>query len=226
MLAVAVLVCAYFLSKDAKRFGFDPDVILDLFFWLVVSGIIGARLFFIVANITFFIDHPSEAIMIQNGGLSWQGGLILAIAVFFLFAKKKGLKPGRTLDLIAPYVALGQSIGRIGCFLNGCCFGKPVSWGIYFPVHLDHLHPTQLYMSASMLLLFFILKQVQKRSQYEGQTFISYLIYASLIRFFIEFFRADHTTFYGLSPYQQICILLTLGALYAGTRIRNRSRRS
>jgi len=110
-------------------------------------------------------------------------------------------------DLLAPYLALGQAIGRIGCFLNGCCYGRSVIWGIYFPVHHARLHPTQLYEATILLGAFFILRSLKRTLLYQGQIFSVYLILAGLIRFFTEFLRADHVEFFsGLSIFQIVCI--------------------
>ncbi|VAW49620.1 Prolipoprotein diacylglyceryl transferase [hydrothermal vent metagenome] len=207
MLAIAVVVCSFFLARDAKALSIKSEVIFDLVFCLVVSGVLGARLFFILLNLSFFINNPSEIIMIQNGGLAWQGGLIGAGLIGSFYVKKKGLPVLKMLDLCAPYIALGQAIGRIGCFLNGCCFGKQVPWGMYFPVHDANLHPTQLYLTGGFSVIFIILKLYQKKSMISGQVFVLYLVLAPMWRFIIEFFRADHTqTFLGLSVFQFMCL--------------------
>ncbi|HBR14587.1 MAG TPA: prolipoprotein diacylglyceryl transferase [Candidatus Omnitrophica bacterium] len=215
MLAVAVIVCAFFLSRDARSLNIQPEEIFDLVFWVVLGGISGARLFFIFLHLDFFLQKPSEVIMLQNGGLCWQGGLILGSAVGAWYIHKKKWSFGKLIDLIAPYIALGESIGRIGCFLNGCCYGKEMAWGIYFPVHGATLLPTQLYTSAGLLILFFLLKRYQSSSTVPGQVFIGYIFFASLLRFFIEFIRADHEIlFWGLSIYQVICAALIGGAVF------------
>jgi len=225
MLAVSVIVCAFFLSRDAKKFGIESDIIFDLFFWTVLSGIVGARLFFIVLNLEYFLDHPSEIVMIQHGGLAWQGGFVLGFLCSIWFIKKKNLSLIKMIDMAAPYLALGQSLGRVGCFLNGCCFGKGVHWGIYFPVHSAYLHPTQLYSSLGLLIIFFILKRYQKFNSIGGYVFILYIILASSQRFIVEFYRADHYSIYlGLSIYQYVCLGFILVAVYARTQIKSPSR--
>ncbi len=230
MLAVAVIVCSFFLSRESRRIGIDPEMIFDLVFWIVLSGILGARLFFILLNLPFFLQNPLEIIMIQHGGLAWQGGLVGASLTGIVFIRKKGWPLLKTLDLVAPYAALGQSIGRIGCFLNGCCYGKPAPWGIYFPVHDARLHPTQLYASGGLFLIFLVLKFTQKRSSklresgapeyVDGKIFVLYLLLASAWRFIVEFFRADHREiFFSLSIFQLVCLGITGVALYVTTRL-------
>jgi phosphatidylglycerol:prolipoprotein diacylglycerol transferase len=207
LLAMAVLIGTFMLVNDARASNIKPGVIYDLVFWAVVGGIIGARAFYVFLNLQFFASNPHEILMIQKGGLAWQGGLILGVLVTTLFIKRRKLFLPAVFDLLAPYLALGQSIGRIGCFLNGCCYGKAVAWGIYFPVHDARLHPTQLYLAAGYFVIFIILKRYQSSSQIPGLVFSTYLILASTLRFFIEFFRADHEIlFLGLSVYQFVCL--------------------
>ena len=206
MLAIAVVVCTSMLAGDARRKGIKVDIIFDLVFWVIVGGIIGARLLYILLNYRFFLDNPNEIIMIQNGGLAWQGGLILGAMAGASLVKKKKLFLPEILDLYAPYLALGQAIGRVGCFLNGCCYGKPVEGGIYFPIHKAYLHPTQLYCSGGLFIIFLILKRYQRSSSIPGLVFASYLILASALRFGVEFFRADHEVFFfGFSIFQFVC---------------------
>ena len=206
MLAIAVVVCTSMMVRDARRKNIKADFIFDLVFWVIVGGIIGARLFYILLNYHFFLNNPDEIIMIQNGGLAWQGALILGAMAGTSLVKRRKLFLPDVLDLCAPYLALGQSIGRIGCFLNGCCYGKVVDGGIYFPVHSAYLHPTQLYDSAGLFIIFLILKRYQRSSSIPGLVFASYLILASALRFGVEFFRADHEIFFfGFSIFQFVC---------------------
>ena len=226
MLAIAIIVCAFLLQKDARRVGISAEVIADLVFWSVLSGIIGSRIFFILLNLQFFAENPKEVIMLQNGGLAWQGGLILGTAATLFFIKLKSLNPAKIADLVAPYLALGQAIGRLGCFLNGCCYGKAVSWGLFFPVHGAHLHPVQLYTSFDLLIIFFILKKYQRLERNSGETFVLYLILASLERFCMEFLRADHVQVWlGLSIFQIVSITIFAAATYVILLIRSRRKK-
>ncbi len=222
MFAAAVMLCTFLLSRDAGKVGIQQDVIFDLAFWVIAAGILGARLFYIFLHPEFFRENPLEIIMLQNGGLAWQGGLIFASVAGVMFLKKKGLSLGVMLDLAAPYAALGQSIGRIGCFLNGCCYGKEVAWGIFFPVHHAHLHPTQLYLSFGLLILFFVLKKYQKAPHRVGGVFTVYLFLDALLRFVVEFFRADHDVLaFGLSIFQGVALGLMILAVYVHTRLKS-----
>lgn len=228
MLAVAVIVCSLFLNRDTRAFNIPPGIISDFIFWVVLGGIMGARAGFILLNLDFYINNPGEMIMIQNGGLAWQGGFFAGIVVAAGYIRKKHLPFLITIDLIAPYLALGQAIGRVGCFLNGCCYGRPVSAGIYFPVHDARLHPTQLYATLGLVIVFFILKRFQRISKTHGreagrpagrigtgQVFGLYLILSSTQRFINEFFRGDHTaTLWGLSIFQIVALVIFTGGFF------------
>ena len=218
MFALAVVTGTWLLSREASRRGvgqgpIDPEIIFDLAFWIVLSGIIGARAYYLFLYPEVFKDNWLEIFMLQHGGLAFQGGFILVVPVTFWFLKKKGLPILPMIDLMAPYAALAQAIGRIGCFLNGCCYGREVSWGIYFPVHEARLHPTQLYETAGLLAAFFILRKFQSLPHRAGQIFAWYLILAGIERFVVEFFRDDHAAMYGsLSNFQ----VISLGVIAAG----------
>ncbi len=206
-LAVAFLVCAFLMSRDARRLNISSDVIYDFVFWSALAGILGARLFYILLNWDFFSQNPGEFFQIQHGGLAWQGGLIVGIpsAIFYLKNKKLPVLP--MLDLASPYAALGQAIGRIGCFLNGCCYGQPAAWGPYCPVHQDHLHPTQLYESFGLLIVFFVLKNLSRKKYSPGSLVVTYLMSAAAIRFVVQFFRYDYDpVLLGLGLFQWICV--------------------
>lgn len=213
LLALAVVLCSYLLSRDTRAAGISQQVVYDFVFWVILGGIAGARFFFVVLNFSDFVSDPKQIIMISNGGLAWQGGLVFGALAGFLFVRKKKLPLGLMADFSAPYLALGQAIGRIGCFLNGCCYGKEVSWGIYFPVHQNRLHPAQVYDSLMLVLIFFFLKIFQKKSRGSGRVFAAYLMLAATARFINEFFRGDHVnTAVGLSIFQ----LVSLGVFLIG----------
>ncbi len=224
MLAIAVVVCSSLLSRDAKRYQIKSEVILDLVFWIVVFGLIGARIFYVLLNLDFYLNHPWKIIAIQEGGLAWQGSFVSGMLAGIFFIKKHALPLRPTLDLVAPYIALGHSIGRIGCFLNGCCYGREVPWGIFFPAYQARLHPTQLYESVSLFIVYVILKKYQSRSPQPGMVFVFYLFLSSLERFVVEFFRADHEwTWAGLSVFQIISLMILAVSVYARIYIKSRS---
>jgi len=198
MLAVAFAVSTALAVLEAKRQKINPDIIFNLVFISFISGIVGARIFYIAENIGYYIKSPLEIIMLQRGGLSWFGGLILAVSAGIAYLKNKNLPVYKTLDLIAPFVALAQAIGRIGCLLNGCCFGKE-----------SLTIPLQVYSSLLLMLIFIVLRLLQDRPHRDGQIFFTYLLLYSAKRFFIEFWRADNEiVFLGLTLFQLISIAI------------------
>lgn len=213
MLAAAVLVCTYLLSKDAKRYNISQETAYDLVFWCMLWGIIGARIFYIFIEWDYFSGNLLEIPMLQKGGLAWQGGFLGGTLAGIWFARRKKLSLRPLMDLAAPYVALGQSIGRLGCFFNGCCYGKPVAWGPYFPVHHARLYPTQLFECAGLFIIFLVLKKAQTKPHQAGFIFVFYLWLAAIERFIVEFYRGDTVPFWsGLSLAQWV----SLGVFAAG----------
>jgi phosphatidylglycerol:prolipoprotein diacylglycerol transferase len=215
MLALAVITASYLTAREAQKRGMARDVVYDLAFWVVLWGILGARLFYVLLNVDYFREFPLDILMLQKGGLAWQGSLLAGTLAGIFFIRKKKLPLLLFLDTAAPFIALGHAIGRIGCFLNGCCYGKASSWGIYFPVWHEQLLPTQLYMVLGELAVFLILRALQKRAdQPAGRLFVLYLMLSSLERFIVEFFRADHVVLWGgLSIFQYVCLAIVAVAL-------------
>lgn len=214
MLAVAFLIGSQLACLQAKKQNINPDNIFNLAFIACITGIIGARIFYIIGHMHYYLQYPQEIIMLTSGGLSWFGGLIAGVLSSILYLRSKNLSVPQVLDIMAPFIALAQAIGRIGCLLNGCCYGKVSNFGLYFKVHQAYLIPTQLYSSLLLILIFIILRLLQERPHRQGEIFIFYLLLYSAMRFFIEFFRADHQViFMGLSLFQIISIAIFFFAL-------------
>lgn len=209
MLVLAFFVCTYLASLQAKSEQMDSEQIFNLFFYVFIFGIIGSRIFYVLINARFYLSNPREIIMLQHGGMAWFGGLIFGMATAVWFIKKHKMNLLKTLDLLVPFIALGQAIGRIGCLLNGCCFGRESGMGLYFKVFDKILIPTQLYSSLLLLLIFSILRFKQDRNHLPGEILCSYFFLYSLKRFFIEFLRNDSLRiFYGLTLFQILCLML------------------
>ncbi len=207
MLVLAFFAATSLCVAQAKREKMDADLIFNLLFLIFISGVIGCRVFYILLNFSFYLRNPLEIIMLQHGGMAWFGGLIFGSVSGFLFVKRNKMDFLKTADLVVPFVALGQSIGRIGCFLNGCCFGRESQWGVYFPVFDKVLIPTQLYSSLLLLLIFCILRLMQNSKHLPGKILYSYLLFYSLKRLFIEFLRNDSPRIiFGLTLFQLLSI--------------------
>lgn len=198
MLVLAFLVSTALAALAAKKQKLNPEIIFNLAFISFISGIVGARSFYIIENLGYYIKRPLEVIMLQRGGLSWFGGLIFGVFAGIAYLKNKNLPVYKTLDLIAPFVALAQAIGRIGCLLNGCCFGKE-----------SLTIPLQVYSSLLLMLIFIVLRLLQDRPHRDGEIFFTYLLLYSGKRFFIEFWRADNEiVFLGFTLFQLISIAI------------------
>ena len=209
MLVLAFFVSAYLASRQAAKVAINADKVFNLFFFIFIAGIIGSRVFYVLSNLVFYLQHPLEIIMLQHGGMAIFGGIIFGTGFGCLFIKKNKMDLLQTLDLLAPFIALGQGIGRIGCFLNGCCYGKASAFGIYSPVSGQVLIPTQLYSSLLMFLIFFILRYMQNRGHLPGQILYFYFFFYSVKRFFIEFFRNDsQRIFHALTLFQLLSLAM------------------
>ena len=218
LVACAFFVGFFLLYKEAGRRNFYADKILDLGLLILIFGVIGARALHVLVNFDFYKSNLPDIFFIWKGGLAFYGGLILAILASWLFILKKKLPFWKTTDFIAPYIALGQSIGRIGCFLNGCCFGKsaPLSFlGVIFPSDTIYRYPTQLYASFALLCIFVILRLIQKKPLFSGFVFMAYLILYATQRFFIDFLRGDTSRYaLNLTVSQIISIIIFAIAIF------------
>jgi len=217
MLVLGFLLSLFLARRALLRQGIEPYVLSNLYFLLLILGVIGARLLYVILHFSLFRNRLFDIFLLNRGGLSWFGGLFLAFIGGIYYLRKKRLRVIETLDFLAPYVALAQAVGRIGCLLNGCCFGYPSEFGLYFPVHNARLIPTQLYSSIILLLIFLSLRFFQERRHKAGSILSLYFLLYSTKRFFIEFFRAEERIFFlGLSIFQWISaavFVLSLAAL-------------
>ena len=201
----------YFVWKEARREGLDPNPILDLCLVLIVCAVVGARLMHVLAEedplvpgrsiLYFYLEHPADVFKVWNG-LAFYGGFLLCLPAAWLYLRLRRLPQGRVFDLFGVALPLGLFFGRLGCFFAGCCHGKPTDlpWGMTFTdLHSlarplgEPLHPTQLYEALFCLTLFFLL-WFHKRAlrKFDGQVFLSFAALYSAGRFLLEFLRADN----------------------------------
>ena len=205
LLAVAFLVGLSVSARAGRLQQVDPAKIYDLGLYIAISALVGSKALLLITEMSYYVDHPREIFSLatlRSGGV-YYGGFILAVVVGVTMAKRMKLPVWRVADCTAPGIALGQSIGRLGCFAAGCCYGKPTHsvFGVTFTNPYSHetvgvplmipLHPVQIYESIASLVLFFILWEWLKRKQFDGQVFILYLALYSCVRFVLEFFRGD-----------------------------------
>jgi len=198
-LALAFLAAMALAGQEARRVGLPPGRVYDLCFYSIIAALIGARVFQVLLEWNFYWAHPQDIIKVWDGGLAFQGGLVLGIITAVCYMWRHSLPVWKTLDVLALAMPLGQGIGRIGCFMAGCCYGRPTDlpWGVTFtdpqslgPVGVK-IHPTQLYESLLVLGVLAVLLHLRSRKRFEGQLLGTYFLLAGLVRFAVEFFRGD-----------------------------------
>ncbi len=208
--------------RRGLRDGLSPDNVADVVFWLLLGGIVGARGLYVI---TFwreeFAGQPLTNIFTARSGFVFYGGLIGATICGIAYARGKRLPVWKLADALAPSVALGHALGRIGCFMTGCCHGRAceLPWAVRFPVnHATQgvgVHPTQLYEAALNLVLYGALAWLYRRKKFDGQIFAVYLMAYAPVRALVEHFRGDYQPekYTGaLSPGQ----LVSIGIFAAG----------
>lgn len=231
LLALALMAGILISARVGERDGLPRERFYDLCLWMVLGAIVGSKILLLWTE-PVYRENPLHLIsldFLRSGGVFY-GGLIGAIIVAYIGVRRYGLPWWKTADAGACGIALGQTIGRLGCFSAGCCWGKPTdAWcGVKFTeqgheitgVPIDaHLHPTQLYESGATLLILFFLLWLHRRKRFSGQVFLSYAMLYSVVRFIIEFYRDDPrgdiaglTTLTGLSSSQMISIVMGVTA--------------
>jgi phosphatidylglycerol:prolipoprotein diacylglycerol transferase len=216
----------------AVRDGLPREKIYDLSLWMLLASLIGSKVLMFWTE-PEYREHPLQLFsldFLRSGGVFY-GGLIGAVLTGYFLMKRYKLPWWKTADACAPGIAIGNFFGRQGCFSAGCCWGKPTTlpWGVKFtevgheitgvPTN-SYLHPTQLYESFAMLIVFFFLLWLHRRKLFNGQVILLYTLLYAGIRFAIEFVRDDPrgdvlglTTLTGLSTSQMISIIVGGAAL-------------
>lgn len=233
LLAAAILLALFVAARLAHRDNLPRERIYDLGLWTIIGGLVGSKLLMLLTedNVQIFsLDF------LRSGGV-YYGGFLGGFAALVVLVRWYKLPFLKVADCFAPGVALGQAIGRQGCFAAGCDWGKQTSlpWGVHFteaghantgvPIYgADgsnlYLHPTQLYESFTMLVVFGLLVYLHRRKKFDGQVLVAYAIIYALVRFTIEFWRDDPrgdflrlTTLTGLSTSQLVSLLVATGAI-------------
>ena len=205
-MGTAIAVSVFVLNKIRKNFYNDvisEDMLFDLSFWLIIGGVLGARIWYVLLNISYYSAHLNEILAISQGGISIQGAIFGGVLTGLVYVKKHDLCFLKIADLYAFVLPIGQSIGRWGNFFNSEAFGKPcdLPWQLYIPqanrpsqyFYNEYFHPTFLYESIANIFVFLILYFILRKKfvNKSGAIFFSYLILYSIVRFFIEFVRVD-----------------------------------
>ena len=245
MMALAFAALWLCTVSRGQKLGYTQDFIINLITIIVVSAFVFARLLHVVVEWDYYSANPS-AIFLSRDGFVFLGGFVGAVLCSTWYTRKNHQSILGVADLFAPYLALAQGIGRIGCFLYGCCFGKVCSlpWAVHFPVDspaytlqlneglLDihatsslAIHPTQIYHSLFNFLHFGILLIIRSKQKFRGQLAMCYLMIYSVGRFMVEIYRGDsyRGVYHYLSTSQIISILLFIGGLLGFLLFRKRA---
>jgi len=238
LIMLGVIAAAVLSTYEAKRKKQNPEIILDSLTWIVLGGVIGARLWHIFTppasmvaqGITtqYYLTHPLAAIAIWRGGLGIPGAVAGGALAFYLYAKKRGLKFGLWADIFAPGLALGQAIGRWGNFINQEVYGSPTDlpWAIRIdPQHrlpefmaYETYHPLFLYESIynflNMVFLLWISRKFENKLK-NGDVFLTYLVSYPIFRFFMEFLRLDNSYVGGINANQTLMLVIAVTAIGA-----------
>ena len=194
MMVLAFLTGMWVIRVRAPKYGLTANDTSDLSFWVLLAGVLGARLLFILQDLSFYLSHPKELFSIQFQGLTSFGGVFAGVAVVAIWSRRTGVPFRRYADLFAPGFLAGHVIGRFGCFFNGCCFGgvcpTNTPWGIHVAGSTILHHPAQIYDSVMNLVALFALLAYEKRAHALGQVAAMFFVLHGLTRFIYEFWRA------------------------------------
>jgi phosphatidylglycerol:prolipoprotein diacylglycerol transferase len=236
LLALAYLAGLQLAVVRARRAGLDPAKVMDLGIYLIIAALVGAKLMLVLVDFQDFRAQPRELLSLVRAGGVFYGGLLAAFGTGLWLIGRYRLPLWTTADMIAPGIALGHVVGRLGCLLAGCCYGRPtdVSWAITFtdpvaaanvgtPLQIP-LHPTQLYdAGAELLILAGLLAFERRGKRFPGRTFWLYILLYAVSRYIIESYRGDERgTILGFSTSQFVSIVLVPASLAMLWRLRAR----
>ncbi|MGE0043360.1 MAG: prolipoprotein diacylglyceryl transferase [Vicinamibacterales bacterium] len=229
LLAAAYLLGLWLAARRATAAGLDGNKVLDLGIWVIIAALVGAKALLFVVDFRHFTASWEDFLTLMRSGGVFYGGLIAAVVVCIYQLRKHKLPLWQSGDLFAPGIALGYMVGRLGCLMAGCCYGRPtdVAWAITFtdpaaamnvgtPLGVP-LHPTQLYESVAGLVILVVLLALERRGRaFPGRTFWSFVLLYSVSRFVIEFYRGDDRgmVFDAVSTSQFISIVLAPLSLF------------
>lgn len=200
MMALAFLVGTWLGLREAKRLGLDEDKVVNIILIVLVVSVLGARALYVMEHVQEFRREWGSVLALWQGGLTLYGGIVAGTAAGLMAARRFGLPMWTLADALTPSLALGTAIGRVGCHLNGCCYGRPTSlpWGIVFPpdsyAGLEFgnapVHPSQLYLAGAGVLLFLLTWFLRRRSGVPGTLFWLFIVLFALVRIPIDLTRA------------------------------------
>ncbi len=199
LLMLGFLLATWRAAKNAPRYNFTPENVWDIALFGLMGGILGARLAYVGLNIPYFSTHPSEILALWTGGMTFYGGLFGGLAAGAAACRWRGVNVADMGDLAAVSFPLGYCLGRIGCFLQGCCYGAvcDLPWAVRFHLPNGELtppsHPAQLYSAIIAVAMYFLLVRVEAGRRFRGQVLLAYIGLYCIYRFIIEFVREGAT---------------------------------
>ena len=210
---ISIITALWVIKSIAKKHykTIDTEVILDILPLILLSSILGARLYYVILDLPYFIKYPEEILAIWNGGMSIHGGIIGGLTAGFILAKIKQIKFLKYADVFSYGLIIGQAIGRLGNWFNCEAFGKPCSIPLiklYIPAEHRPFGYESIWNISVFLILFFVIRKITKIK--DGTIFFSYLILYSLGRFFIEWCRIDSVLNLGPIHFPQIVSLIVI----------------
>jgi len=230
---LAIVVGLFLVSFEARRVGFPLEKLIDLALVAVLAGVIGARLYYVFGKWDVYASNPLRILDFGEGGLVYHGALLAGLLAAYLYTRWQRLSFLQVCDLLAPALALGESIARVGCLLNGCCYGAPTDsfLGMYLPNYYGEWtlrYPTPIIQGLTTLVIFGVLWGLRKRKPFPGFLILLYLVLYSGTRFFIEFTRdrGPLITTFGVDTAQLVSALLAVVGLAAMAYLWRRSRRT
>jgi phosphatidylglycerol:prolipoprotein diacylglycerol transferase len=223
IVALSFFLALWVSTKEAQRRRLAPSLIQDFAFYALLGGILGARIYFVLfSDPSYFLKNPLEILAVWRGGISIIGSLLGGFVVALWYCRWKKISFWKFGDVLAPGIALGQTVGQLACLLNGDSYGKPtdLAWAITYtdarsfaPLNTP-LHPIEIYEIAAYFLVFVAVWQTRAKYRVEGFTFLTYLLAYSIARFSVEFFRGNPAIFaWGIPAAQVFSVALTLASL-------------
>jgi phosphatidylglycerol:prolipoprotein diacylglycerol transferase len=222
MIAVGIISALLVASKLGKSRGIDEDTIYNVTFLVVISGVLGARLFYVLFyDPSYYFSNPKELFQIYEGGLSIHGGILTAVIAGILYCKKKNISFFKLADIVVIAVALAQGIGRVGCDVFGKAMNNVMPWGIKIDGQI--LHPAQVYEFILNYILFIVLLRRSQKQKYEGEVFSLYLISFPIIRAIVEFFRINPTVWGPFSISHLLSLVLIIPGIIVWQYVKKRA---
>lgn len=218
------MILAYFLiMNESKKHKIDKTTMSDLIFYGILIGILGARIYYIIFNLDYYLKYPSEIIKIYNGGLAIHGGIIFGVLTIYFYCKKKQLNFIRILDIVSPAVILAQGIGRWGNFFNQEAYGRATTLERLTSLHIpkfiinnmyiegNYYYPTFLFESILCILGFIFIMYLRRNKKIKlGVQIGTYFIWYGIIRFFIEILRTDSLMLFNIKMAQVVSIIMII----------------